>query len=50
MSKLIGLEIKILVNEEKLPGYYSIVFDRSDLSGGVYFYELITNKKERILF
>ncbi len=36
----LGQEIITLVNENKLPGIYSVRFDGSNLSGGVYFYRL----------
>jgi hypothetical protein len=36
----LGNEIAILVNEEKTPGTYAITFDGSNLSSGVYFYQL----------
>ncbi len=39
----LGQEIQILVNEEKIPGYYSVIFDGTNLPSGVYFYELVTN-------
>jgi len=35
-----GQEIIILVDEEMIPGYYSRIFDGSDLPSGVYFYTL----------
>jgi hypothetical protein len=35
---VLGREIKTLVNSEKLPGNYSVQFDGSDLSSGVYLY------------
>jgi outer membrane protein assembly factor BamB len=35
-----GQEIKTLVDEEMIPGYYSRIFDGSNLSSGVYFYTL----------
>jgi hypothetical protein len=37
---ILGREIAILVNEEKKPGNYEIVFNASDLVSGVYFYQL----------
>jgi hypothetical protein len=40
----LGEEIKTLVNEEMIPGYYSRIFDGKDLPSGVYFYELVTDK------
>lgn len=39
---VLGNEIATLVNEEKSPGYYTIKFDASNCSSGVYFYQLIT--------
>jgi hypothetical protein len=40
----LGEEIKTLVNEEMIPGYYSRIFDGKNLPSGVYFYELVTSK------
>lgn len=37
---ILGREVKTLVNENKKPGNYEIVFDASNLSSGVYFYSL----------
>jgi len=37
---LLGRKIKTLVNEQKNPGTYSIIFDSLDLASGVYFYQL----------
>lgn len=37
---LIGNEIAALVNEQKEAGYYEETFDASNLSNGVYFYQL----------
>lgn len=37
---LLGNKIAILVNEEKIPGNYEVVFDGSNLASGVYFYTL----------
>ena len=37
---LLGREVAILVNEEKHPGNYEVEFDGSNLSSGVYFYQL----------
>ncbi len=37
---LLGREVSILVNEEKLPGNYEVKFDGSNLPSGVYFYRL----------
>lgn len=40
---ILGNEIAVLVNEEKQAGDYQIDFDASELTGGVYFYQLTTN-------
>ena len=37
---MIGRETAVLVNEEKSAGNYSVTFDGSSLSSGVYFYQL----------
>lgn len=37
---VLGKEMAILVDEVKEPGIYSVRFDASDLSSGVYFYKL----------
>jgi hypothetical protein len=37
---LLGSEIVQLVNKDLLPGYYSVEFDGSNLSSGIYFYKL----------
>jgi hypothetical protein len=37
---ILGREVKILINEFKNPGYYSIDFNASELSSGVYYYKL----------
>jgi len=39
----LGKEVATLLDEEKLPGIYSIIFDGKNLSSGVYFYKLQTN-------
>jgi photosystem II stability/assembly factor-like uncharacterized protein len=38
----LGREIATLVNEEKIAGNYSISFNGSNFSSGVYFYQLLT--------
>ena len=37
---LLGKEVAVLLNEKKEPGTYSVQFDASKLSSGVYFYRL----------
>jgi hypothetical protein len=37
---LLGREVATLVNEEKPAGSYEVEFDASNLSSGVYFYQL----------
>jgi hypothetical protein len=37
---ILGSEVAMLVNEEKLPGYYEVKFVGNNLSSGVYFYRL----------
>ncbi|MHC1737400.1 MAG: FG-GAP-like repeat-containing protein [Ignavibacteriaceae bacterium] len=37
---ILGNEVAELVNEEKQPGNYEVVFDASQLSSGIYFYQL----------
>jgi hypothetical protein len=37
---LLGREITTLVNEEKQPGIYEIEFNATELSSGIYFYQL----------
>ena len=41
---VLGNKIKILVDEEKSPGHYEIVFDAKELSSGIYFYEIQTGE------
>ena len=31
-----------IVNEDKKPGYYTVIFNGEDLSSGIYFYQLTT--------
>ena len=40
---VLGNEIATLINEEKQPGTYSVQFDGSKLSSGIYFYQLRAN-------
>lgn len=37
---ILGREVKMLVNEVKSPGYYTIEFNGTDIPSGVYFYKL----------
>jgi len=37
---VLGREVKILINEEKAAGRYETEFDASNLSSGIYFYQL----------
>jgi hypothetical protein len=39
---VLGNEIETLVNEQKSAGIYEVKFDASNLSSGIYFYELKT--------
>jgi hypothetical protein len=39
---ILGKEVAILVNEDKLAGSYTVNFNGSELSSGVYFYTLTT--------
>ena len=40
---LLGEEIAVLVNKEQKPGNYSVQFDASEISSGIYYYKLLTN-------
>jgi len=37
---ILGEEIKLLVNAEKNPGHYEIIFDAKELAGGIYYYSI----------
>jgi len=41
---ILGSEVQVLVNEEKAPGQYNVVFDAKNLSSGIYFYSIKTNE------
>jgi hypothetical protein len=41
---LLGHEVAVLVDENRTPGEYSVRFDGSGLSSGIYFYKLETNR------
>jgi photosystem II stability/assembly factor-like uncharacterized protein len=38
---MLGRQVSVLVNERKAPGSYSVTFDGSYLSSGVYFYRIV---------
>jgi hypothetical protein len=40
---LVGQVVRVMVDEVQEPGKYSVVFDASDLSTGVYLYKLQVN-------
>ncbi|MFZ0456103.1 MAG: T9SS type A sorting domain-containing protein [Ignavibacteriaceae bacterium] len=42
---ILGREVTTLVNEEKMPGTYSVNFNGDRFASGIYFYSLITNGK-----
>ena len=37
---MLGREVSVLVNEEKRPGFYEVMWDASNNSSGIYFYQL----------
>ena len=37
---VLGREVKTLVNGEKIPGNYSVIFNDSNLPSGIYFYRM----------
>jgi glucose/arabinose dehydrogenase len=43
-----GREVATLVNENQISGNYTIVWDGSEQSSGIYFYKLTTNNFERV--
>jgi photosystem II stability/assembly factor-like uncharacterized protein len=40
---ILGNEIETLVDEKKNPGFYSIIFNGSKYSSGIYFYRIVTD-------
>lgn len=50
---ILGKEVAVLENEEKIAGYYSVIFDGNNLPSGVYVYSLrvngFTNNKKMLL-
>lgn len=47
---LLGREVTELVNEHKETGFYTVNFNASNLSSGIYLYRIIAQNGERILF
>ena len=45
---LLGNEIAELVNENKAAGFYSVEFDASEFSSGIYFYSITTGKFSKV--
>jgi N-acetylmuramoyl-L-alanine amidase len=43
VNDILGREVAILVDEEMVPGNYSLSFNAKNISSGVYFYTLITD-------
>lgn len=39
---ILGREISTLINAKKSPGFYTVIWDASDYSSGIYFYSLIS--------
>ena len=37
---LLGREVKLLVNEEKSPGFYEVNFNAANLASGIYLYRI----------
>ncbi|MCW8802899.1 MAG: T9SS type A sorting domain-containing protein, partial [Ignavibacteriaceae bacterium] len=44
---VLGNEVSVILNEEKLTGNYEIEFSAADLPSGVYFYQLKTGNNVR---
>jgi len=44
----LGKELALLVNEDQTAGSYSVEFDGSNLSSGIYFYKLTTESFSEI--
>ena len=38
-----GKEVKVLVNEVKAPGFYTVDLNGANLSSGIYVYRIIAN-------
>jgi len=37
---ILGKELKVVVNAEKNPGHYAIIFNAKELAGGIYYYSI----------
>jgi hypothetical protein len=46
---MLGREVAILVNEEKMPGRYEVRFDASALPSGVYFYRIQVRSLDSVI-
>jgi hypothetical protein len=44
-----GNEISILLNDQRLPGYYDVEFNSGGLPKGIYYYELIVGSYHRLI-
>ena len=44
MTDILGREVTTLVNKEQQPGYFEVQFDASELTSGIYFYQLKTDE------
>jgi type IX secretion system substrate protein len=40
---ILGREVAVLVNKKQNPGNYEVLWDATEFSSGVYFYQLLTN-------
>lgn len=47
---LLGREVRELINEQKEAGFYTINFNASNLSSGIYLYRIVAQNGEQILF
>jgi len=45
---ILGKEVTTIVNEFKEAGYYSVSFDASELTSGVYFYKLVSGNNSAV--
>jgi hypothetical protein len=45
---LLGHQVRILVNQFKTPGTYTVEFDAKGFASGVYYYVLMTEKNKQI--